>query len=129
MRNAAKNFAYICFGLMCLTVAYHIGVEESQADVNPAGNIHAMNSAKVLTTNGEVWGFDGELSSWYRREDLDPPVPVAEIVMWEAGHFVTSSGEFWNWHFQTGWDNWGDPSSTAVPDKQSMSGLRSLFGK
>lgn len=64
MRNAAKNFAYVCFGLMCLTVAYQFGIEDSQADMNPAGIVHASQEEAILTivamcTNTET------MANWY----------------------------------------------------------------
>ena len=44
------------------------------------------NKMGVLTINGEVWEINMHVESpeWVRREDYDPPMPIAEIEWWHC---------------------------------------------
>ncbi len=130
MKDRAKAFALICFGLMCLTFAYNFEVEESQADVNPAGNVFAQHEHQLLTTAGHVYRFEGE---WVREAEYDPPIPVAEIAMWSGQFLVSTSGEGWFVNQVWEWVNMGEPIPTSAPeetpDNQSMSNMKDMFGR
>jgi hypothetical protein len=54
----AKKFFYVCAGILCLMVAYHLGGRTAQAQVGsaPSGfSVTTNHTIYALTPNGEVF--------------------------------------------------------------------------
>ena len=61
----AKRFFYVCAGLLCLALAYHLGARSAGAQVGSMvsgfsggtdSNSHCRGTFYVMTDNGDVYG-------------------------------------------------------------------------
>jgi hypothetical protein len=108
----AKKFMYVCFGVLALMVAFHIGAEYGKASIvdhSMPGIIASHREGSlfaVLMEDGQVWGFDG--SEWNLSDD-PPPVAPTEIKFWHGTYFVTYNDELWHIPPTGGWTNHGSP--------------------
>ena len=129
MKDKAKAFAYICFGLMCLVLAGKALMSSSaHADINPAGSIHGLAPVcnGVLTTSGEVYQWSA--GGMYRMPDLDPPIPLDAIAMWGGSCFVSTAGDLWAYPGGA-WINFGPPPGGGVRTQESSWGeVKSKYG-
>ena len=80
----AKRFFYVCAGLLCLALAYHLGAKSAgaQAPGNPVVGITGSSSyIAAVTSNGDVylssndWG-DGPWS--FRSNIFNSATPAAQ---------------------------------------------------
>ena len=57
----AKRFFYICAGLLCLAISYHLGAKSAGAQAGSSVTGFAVNSANTyfaITPNGDVFASD-----------------------------------------------------------------------
>jgi hypothetical protein len=54
--------------------------------------IVATRDNHLLDSMGMVWQID---QGWVRHSELDPPVPVADILSWDVWYLVTTEDRFW----------------------------------
>jgi hypothetical protein len=59
----AKRFFYVCAGILCLALAYHLGVQSATAQVGSTVNGFAMypgggaaSTCWVMTPSGDIYG-------------------------------------------------------------------------
>ena len=125
----AKAFFLICAGILMLSIAMDIGTEQARADFDPNGpGIIGISSAYVLTEHGEVWRWDDHNGIWVAEPDLNPPMPINSIELWDADAILTSSEEFWFYRVGT-WQNCGSPPEATPTESSNWSQLKSSFGK
>lgn len=130
MNDRAKTIMYIGIGIMALCLVVHFGPQETQADINPTGDVFAQHGMWVLTTDGRVFTVQGNDNgwNWTRVENYDPPIPTTEISMWNHEHLVARNGDVWSWYYPGGvatWQNCGPPPiptgvSELDPEAQGM---------
>jgi hypothetical protein len=120
----AKKFMYVCFGILVLAVAFHLGARLGEAGYvdNTSGGIVAIFSSGagyVLLDNGEVWHLETSANTWVFDADMtsrlaDSGVPVSDMkFIWNESWFVTQSNELWK-HDYLGWHNCGSPPGGAT---------------
>ena len=60
----AKRLFFVCAGLVCLALAYHLGASSAQAQSGAANRIRLMSStgkiAWVVTESDDVYMINGE---------------------------------------------------------------------
>ncbi len=77
MKDRAKTFALICFGLMCLSVAVHVGIDGAKAQGSNAISLATFSTEPwVLTDSGDiywchddVWDYVATWSGGVRTQD------------------------------------------------------------
>jgi len=118
----AKKFMYVCFGILALVVAFHLGAQHGQAglvDQSGSGIVAIDESCSwVLLNNGEVWQWPTrpfENPDWSHQSYNDLPLPSSNVVMWCANFFVDTSGDGWILHHTEGWMNVGQPPGGPSP--------------
>lgn len=140
----AKRFALLSFGMLCIMlsalVGFHMGSQSAEAQVvDPTGDIIAVSNASALDRLGQHWKFDtasapgASNKCWVRRGDLDPPIPVTAIRMWQGGVVVATNGDVWvtaadpelgtTWHNCGPWPG-GGPVST---NESTLGNVKSIF--
>lgn len=77
----------------------------------------------VLDRFGHAWEYVPV--GWARRVIDDPPMPLSEVMYWEEGGVITTSGDLWHWAGDH-WENHGPPPSFAGADETAAAfrGLR-----
>jgi hypothetical protein len=110
----AEKFMYVCFGMLALMMAFHLGarygyanyVDHSMAGV-VAAEIHGSGDGFLLFDNGEVWEWE-EYTSQQWSQWPSPPVPVSDIKFWHHRTLVDTDNQLW--HEEGGeWFNRGGP--------------------
>lgn len=73
----AKRFFFVCAGLLCLAVAYHLGARNAgaQAPSNPV--VASDGGARVFTANGDVY-HEATGGVWVHQSNVfgGGPIPV-----------------------------------------------------
>jgi hypothetical protein len=78
----AKRFFYVCAGLLCLAVVYHLGARNAGAQsggtiVAAIHNPNGQGSALALAGNGDVYEGQASGSIWtYRGNVFAGPTPA-----------------------------------------------------
>jgi hypothetical protein len=80
----AKRFFYVCAGLLCLAVAYHLGARGAGAQVVSGNPVVAVTSGcpnystVVVTANGDLWGASYCSETWTHVGNVfgGGPIPV-----------------------------------------------------
>jgi hypothetical protein len=131
----AKKFMFVCIGILALTVAFLLGaqfgragyVDHSASGIIATGFYGSEESPRVLTSNGEVWIWNGQLRVWAQM-GTTLPVPVSEVGFWETGRYtayiVTKSGEVW-----VGGQNVGSPPGGVATEPSTWGGIKAQFNK
>jgi hypothetical protein len=109
----AKKFMYVCFGILGLAVAFHLGAlygNASIVDHSMTGIIASHregNKVAVLLENDAVWSFNGD--SW-NLSNAQPPVAPGDIKFYHGIYLVTYDNELWYIASAGGdWVNYGSP--------------------
>lgn len=87
--------------------------------------IVAHSNAEMLDSLGRVWTINAPEGQWVRAPDLDPPMPVEEILFWQPFQLVTVDGEFW-WRGADTWINhgpWPGPAAVEESPRPPHSGV------
>ena len=96
----AKRFFFICAGLLCLAVAYHVGATSATAKVS-GSRLVAMadrpsigSSAVAVDQSGRI--YLGHMGQWTQSGT----VPGTPVAMWSRSNtgevfFVLENGELW----------------------------------
>ena len=93
----AKQFFYVCLGVLCLVAAHQLGVERAQADWDPSvsGEIVGVWAGVGFTRTGEAWTFWNAAEGWLRAPNHDLPVPVSEVKFIDQGSVITIDDVAW----------------------------------
>ena len=58
----AKRFMFVCLGILCLAIAYHLGASSAIAQAAAAGRVQLISAAGdkawVVTENDEIYLID-----------------------------------------------------------------------
>ena len=60
----ARTFFYVCAGLLCLAVAYHLGATSATAQA-PGNPVVAAEPGLVYTANGDAYARSGFIPSTF----------------------------------------------------------------
>ena len=136
----AKQFAFICFGVLCLAVAYHLGARSAMADwVGPgSGNVAGVVSRSggfvAWSVTGEAWTIDQR--GWERDLELyDLPVPASEVKVIAGGHsgglvLITVDDRAYDHGGSIGWIDVGQyPGSPVGLEGGSWGSLKDRLGR
>ncbi len=62
----AKRFMFVCFGLLCLAFAYHLGAGSAHAQSGAAGKVQLISAAGdnawVVTENDDIYLIKGDVT-------------------------------------------------------------------
>jgi hypothetical protein len=80
--HKARAFFFVCAGLLCLALAYHLGATNVRAQA-PGNPVVAAFNAGVVTANGDVYtipGNAGAFSQWVLAGNVfsGNPTPAAQ---------------------------------------------------
>ena len=99
-------------------------LQEQIDDIQPthgAGDVAFIHNFKALKTDGTAWRHASAFAStspmevfWHREPDFDSPIQVSDIVQWEFGMLLATSGDLWVRAKACGgcepeWHNFGTP--------------------
>ena len=132
-----KRFAYGCFGVLCLAIAFHLGalstgasfVDHSSTGIVAASKFYG-NRVEVLDEDGVVW-WVYDTGTWTNQSYEQLPVPVSHVKFWCMGTssatLVTVDDHVW---FNLG-DTWTDcgawPGGSSVQPR-SWGSIKAEFG-
>jgi hypothetical protein len=121
----AKRFMFVCFGLLALALAYHLGAKNASAQAPP---YHFVGWGNLVVVGDQAWQLGA--GGWTQRFPQDlPPVPPSTLVWWEdqprgAGGMIalTENGEGWSSGGPGGWVSVGFPPGGPTPTRQQSWG-------
>lgn len=124
----ARKFFYVCAGLLCLMLAYHLGARNATAQAGTGWFISGVGSgsAYVTTASGDVWryvpgiGWLNDLGNIFGAESGG-----RSIVSLIPGEVVTSTGEVW---FSSGGVPYGQWINAGVPPLGPTSAQQETWG-
>jgi hypothetical protein len=96
----AKRFFYVCLGILCLVITYHVGADRARGEWNPSGGwVIGVAFPYVWNTNGEAWEHHSTYG-WRTRPEVDLPVPVDQVAILSEvtpgnAMLVTVTDEVW----------------------------------
>ena len=130
----AKQFFYVSMGILALVVAYHLGaVKAAKAEWTGSGCVVGMACPYFYAPTGEAYIFSESSEAWERRDEVDLPVPIADVAMLDDystnKYLVTVSGEVWRWIPSGPWEQLPQLPS-CIPSKTeqtSWGGLKDMF--
>jgi hypothetical protein len=125
----AKKFMYVCFGILALAAAFHLGARYGGASYvdQSASGIIALEADKMLLDNGEVWEFHySPFPQWTDRSEYTPPVPLSDIKFWSATFLVTAANEVWYRH-DGSWHNGGSPPGLVATQPTTWGEIKAEF--
>ena len=85
--NRARSFFYVCLGVLCLAITYHLGARSAAAQAGSGANalivcsLGGIQSFVALTSNGDVYVADGALGGWHYQNNIfgGGPTPSQNI--------------------------------------------------
>jgi hypothetical protein len=125
----AKRFMYVCFGILALAAAFHLGARYGQAAYvdHSATGIVALSGNILLLDSGDVYDLS---DAWIPRPELTPPVPVSEIRYWGGYFLSTYSNEVWQYNVpEPSWINWGLPPGLVTTQPTMWGRIKGEFGE
>ena len=126
----ARRFAYISFGILCLTAAYQLGAERASADWDQtlSGQVVGIDGAiRVWDNAGRGWTVEVSPPEWVRVASLDLPVPVSEVKILAGNAFITYDDVAW---VQSGgqWVNCGPfPGGPIAVEQESAGSVKGKY--
>ncbi len=129
----AKTFMYVCFGILALAVAFHLGARYGSGSVvgDYTTGVVAVSLAdyhRLLLDTGEVWRWDQTDFSWEQLTDWSPPVPITQIKFWEGKMFISASDELWFCDAGV-WQNIGTPPGLVATQPTAWGEIKAEFGE
>jgi hypothetical protein len=136
----AKEFFYVCCGLLLLAAAYSLGARNAVAGLvdhtGQTGPVVALASdgISMLRFDGQVYAHTA--GGWVRADWIDPlPVELSDIAFWNWSTLVTKEGVLWEIDTSGGqppypWLNRGQiPVPPVAVQSKTWSGAKSDFRK
>jgi hypothetical protein len=129
----AKKFMYVCFGILALAVAFHLGARYGNASIvdHSTTGIVAVSGNDVLLDNGEVWRNHAGTTNplWSHLIEYDLPVPVSQVKFWDRPIcFYTTDNEIW--YYDNGeWHNYGAPGGVMSTQSTTWGEIKAEFGE
>ena len=129
----AKEFMYVCLGILALIAAFHLGAQYGQAeyvDHSTTGAVGAELSGNgdsfLLLDNGEVWHWNEGNQEWVAH--ISPPIPLSQIKFWIERVIVDSADQVWVYSGGQ-WLNRGAPPGGATLSHPTTWGqIKAEFG-
>ena len=136
----ARQFFYICAGILLLVAAYSIGSYDARADFDETqGPIIGLSAANyVIRSDGTFWGAaptSPPEQQWYPVNGPEGQVrlrvPVSQVAFIDAYQLITKDGHAWYHTGEgTGWVRTNNPIPAPVGVQgQSWSGVKSGYKK
>ena len=102
LKNLTMLSGTLFFLSLTLLVGFHLGASSVEGKPNKQPFVFWGDNLG-MKANGEVWELRS--SCWNRRTEIDSPVPVSDIAIWDGEELVTKSGDGW---YNAGvWQNCG----------------------
>jgi hypothetical protein len=115
----ARNFMFVCIGLLALAMAYHLGSRSTYAAYDPEvrGRIIGVRGDECVDRFGEAWHLDGD--GWVRQEGADLPVPISDVKFLGERILITVNDH--GWYYDSGkWVLVGEfPSDRVLPEGET----------
>jgi hypothetical protein len=74
----AKAFFFVCLGLLCIVVAYHVGAQSASAQAPGNPVVCTDPTGVVYTSNGDAYQFGGPSNPiWLRLGNVFSGGPVS----------------------------------------------------
>ena len=112
--------------LFCLGILSALVVSASQASLvihDGQPGIVAAAENVLLDSEGRVWQMDTGV--WVRHPEMDPPLPVSDILFWDVRYLVSTDSHFWVLQGPY-WYDWGYwPTSEVI--EENPGALRSAI--
>jgi hypothetical protein len=129
----AKKFMFVCFGILALVIAFHLGAQYGQAgyvDHSATGIIATNNAYHYLMENGDIYSFN-EIAGWGYEGAYSLPVPVSQVKFWvDKNHFISTADEIWlKGGVSQDWINWGAPPGAAPAQSSTWGEIKAEFGE
>jgi hypothetical protein len=131
----ARKFMYVCFGILALVVAFHMGARYGNASIvdHSATGVIASTGQTMLLDTGEVWRWESDVYGWQHHSYLDPPIPVSQIKFWTSGILLSTSDDLWVYDqpsHPSEWHNYGRPGTGGVSTQSTTWGeIKAEFGE
>jgi hypothetical protein len=131
----AKRFMFVCFGLLALAVAFHLGAQYGHAEyVDPSatGLVAALNAQGqflALDGNGQLWRWLPGYRVWDRMPNGVLPVPVSQVkFLLDSNVFISVSNEAWQKENDPDpWVNFGPPPGMTATQPSTWGGIKAQF--
>ena len=125
----AKRIMYVCFGILALVIAFHLGAQYGHADYvdHSATGVVSGGCGSVLLSNGERWVYDDSGSQWNLYYTL--PVPISQIKFWCGSHFVDTADQMWRHDPGGAWFNCGSPPGGVATQSTSWGAIKAEFAE
>ncbi|MFC1799452.1 hypothetical protein ACFL2Z_00865 [Candidatus Eisenbacteria bacterium] len=106
----AKKFMFVCFGILALVIAFHLGAQYGQAGYvdHTATGIISFDGYYVLLDDGTVWCTPPSGGWSQEHSEFTPPVPISQIKFWQRWACISTNDEYWE-YVGPGWVNHGSP--------------------
>jgi hypothetical protein len=132
--HKARAFFFVCAGLLCLALAYHLGARSAGAQSGGQFRVAGWTSGSSSSL-GEIYVVAGETmynlwsGSGQAGWSIHPgpmgvafPVPTDQIAWYNGNQLVTTAGE--GWGFSGTYQHWIDcgPVPGSTPTAQSTWG-------
>ena len=134
----AKKFMYVCFGILMLMAAFHLGGQYGSAEtmVDHSGTgIVAISTQRagpaidVLLDNGEQWSHWMGAGWEHSASVYDTPVSPSGIKFWAYNLLVTNSNELWTLGGGV-WTNYGaPPTGSSLTEPTTWGKIKAEFGE
>jgi hypothetical protein len=128
----AKRFMYVCFGILALVVAFHVGAEYGQAsyvDHSTTGIVaSAGDGIHFLLEDGTVRTFH-TVQGWSPFAPYDLPIPVSQVKFWGLNFFISTANEIWVTDGVYPWANYGSPPGLVGTEATTWGQIKAEFGK
>ena len=123
----AKKFMYVCFGLLALAVAFHLGAQYGRADYvdHSTTGVVSGGAGKVLLDNGEVWTYDDSEFTWVYNYTL--PVPISKIKFASGDYFVDTFNQMWRHDPDGTWFNCASPPGVTSTHSTTWGEIKAQF--
>jgi len=131
----AKRFMFVCFGILALALAFHLGAQYGHAEyVDPSATglvavANTVSGPRALDENGTWWRWAGSYHVWDPVQGTLLPVPPSEVkFIVDESMFIAVNNDTWCREGDSyPWVNYGPPSGMTAAQPSTWGSIKAQF--